>query len=285
MSNKGAALRGMVGAILLGGCTVGPDYRRPEGPPGGGTFNSAAETQTGPSRVTAGNAELARWWTGLNDPVLDSLVARAIAANLDLRIAAARVREARAQRAVAGAGVWPQVDVVGGYSRSRQSENLPQSAFRPAQGSSGSDLFQAGFDAAWELDVFGGVRRGIEAATADVQAAEESRRDTLVSLLAEVARNYVDARSFQRRIAISQRAIQVQQETLEIVSARLAARVNSELEVAQARAQLQIRRSQLPSLETAYRQSVFRLGVLLGQEPGGLQEELSAHLMLALVHT
>lgn len=209
------------------------------------------------------------------DPLLDSLVDRAVASNLDLKIAASRIREARAQRGVVAAAELPSLGSGGSYTRSRSSENSAgqQGGAANSQGSSGSDLFQAGFDASWELDVFGGVRRSVEAADADVDAAEEARRDVLVSLLGELARNYVDARTFQRRIALADRNIALQQETLDVTVSRFEAGLTSELDVAQARAQLQTRRSQVPPLRVGFAQSLHRLGVLLGREPGWLVAE------------
>lgn len=263
--------------LVLAGCTVGPDYTPPV-PPTPGSFRSIAAGQAGPSRVVAANADLVRWWSSLGDPALDSLVERAIGSNLDVKVAASRIREARAQRGVVASAEVPSVNSSGSYSRSRASENAsgPQGGSAATQGSTGSDLFQAGFDASWELDVFGGVRRSVQAADADVGAAEESRRDVLVSLLAELARNYVETRAFQRRISLAEGSIALQQETLVLTLARFNAGLTSELDVAQARAQLETRRSQVPPLRVGLAQSVHRLSVLLAQEPGALLAELAS---------
>jgi len=235
---------------------------------------------------TAARAAVAvQWWTTFQDPLLESLITRAVQANRDLRTAEARVREARALRGVAAADLGPTINVSGSYTRQRFSENaltLPSgtssnstpsggiSSFEPEQ-----DLFQTGFDARWEIDLFGGVRRSIEAANADLAASQEGLRDTLVSVLAEVARNYVEVRGFQRRLAIAEENIKAQQATLEITRARFNAGLTSELDVTQAASQLATTQSQLPSLETSVKQGIHRLGVLTGQPPGALLTELS----------
>jgi len=254
---------------ILDGCTVGPNYQRPqpEAP-----LRWSEIHGTGVTTEPVG-AEIIRWWTLFGDPELDSLIDRAVRSNLDLKIAGARVREARAQRVIAGADAYPSLSASALYSRTGRSENGTSSS--PAGGFAPFDLFQAGFDSAWEMDVFGGVRRSVEAATADIEASEENRRDVLISLLAEVARNYLEVRAEQRRIAIAQDNIGSQKETLELTKARLEAGLSSELEVAQAQAQLSTTESTVPGLESARRQAIHQLGVLLGVEPGALIEELS----------
>jgi NodT family efflux transporter outer membrane factor (OMF) lipoprotein len=145
------------------------------------------------------------------------------------------------------------------------------------------NLFQAGFDATWELDVFGGVRRGVEAADDDIAAAEWNWRDTLVTLLSEVARNYVDCRSLQRRIAIANQNIVSQRETLNLTKTRFKAGLTGELDVVRAEAQLATTESQVPTLETSLKQVIHQLGVLLGQPPEALLAELSAEAPIPLV--
>jgi len=253
---------------------VGPDFKAPETrtPDEFGRLNDQPE---GPSRAVAGTAELSRWWATLNDTELDSLIDRAVASNLDLKIAASRVREARASRGIAVARLGPTVDANGAYSRNRQSENASSGGLFPND-SDGQDLYQAGFDAAWEIDVFGGLRRSIEAADASVQAAEEARRDVLVTLLAEVARNYVELRAFQRRLEIAQRNAQVAGDSVTLSTSLFEAGLTGGLDVEQAEAQLQTRLSLIPPLETSIAQTVHRLGVLLGEEPLALRDELAS---------
>ena len=268
---------GLLLLASLGGCTVGPNYHAPQVP----VPTTWSEGQ--PAGAEGQAAVTAQWWTTFKDALLESLIARAVQANLDLHTAAARVREARAQRGVTAADLWPTLNVSGSYTRQRASEHartLPSGAASSAAGGSSSvpleqNLFQTGFDARWETDLFGGVRRSIEAATADLAASQEGLRDTLVSVLAEVARNYVEVRGFQRRLAIAQDNITAQQDTLELTRARFEAGLTSALDVTQAASQLATTQAQVPSLETSMKQGIHRLGVLTGQAPGALLAELS----------
>jgi outer membrane protein, multidrug efflux system len=272
-----------VSAVLMVGCTVGPDYQKPEvGVPANWNAGTPA-TQPAAEAVT-------QWWTTFNDLMLNELVDDAVHANLDLRIAVARLREARALRRVAGSGLFPMIDAFGSYSRSRQSENVE--GFDTTAGTGGGghggvggqaptfnpgdemDLYQAGFDASWELDVFGGVRRSIEAANADVQAAIEDARDVYVTLLAELARNYVDLRGLQRQLAIARANLTSQEETLELTRARFNAGLVGELDVARARTQVKTTESAIPTLETQVRAAAHRIEVLTGTHPGALSKML-----------
>jgi multidrug efflux system outer membrane protein len=266
----------------LSGCMVGPNYRAPQAP----VPAAWSEAQQGAAK--AGAAPMTQWWTTFKDPLLDSLIARAVQSNWDLRTAAGRVREARAQRGVAGADLWPTIDASGSYTRQRASENaIPLSLGGASNGTSGGpapflqglkldqDLFQTGFDASWEVDLFGGVRRSIKAPDADLEASQDNLGDTLVSLLAEVARNYVEVRGFQRRLAIAQENLHAQRDTLELTRARFNAGLTSELDVEQAASQPATTQSQIPPLETSLKQGIHRLAVLTGQAPGALLEELS----------
>lgn len=263
--------------ISLAGCTVGPSYRAPD------TLMPDNWSELQEDFTTDQPAELTQWWTTFNDFMLDSLIARAVAANLDLQLAEARIREARAARGVVAAEGLPTIDATGSYAHSRRSENaFSFGNFSNGGGSIGnsafdleSELFQVGFDATWELDVFGRVRRSVEAAEADIAAAEENRRDVLVTVLAEVARNYVELRGLQQQLAVARGNIATQQETVELTQARFQAGLTSALDVAQSEAQLATTQSQVPLLETALKQTIHGLSVLLGQEPIALLEELS----------
>ena len=258
-------------AFLAGGCanlpSVGPDYHAPETkapahwgePLAGGETNSTTAT--------------AAWWKNFHDSELDSLVERAACSNLDLRIAQARVREARAQYRIASADFWPTVDAGGSYSRIRAPEHLPVlGKLNPPYG---DDVHIAGFDAAWEIDVFGGTRRATESAKAHVAATQFGEREVLVTLLGEVARNYVEARGYQRRLEIARDNIRAQEQSLAIVQNRFTNGLTSDLDVQQASTVLANTRSVVPALETALDASVHRLGVLLGQTPEALETELA----------
>ncbi len=257
-------------ALSLTACTVGPNYTKPD--------SKAPDAFREPlaGGLKNGPADLSKWWSKLNDPMLDSLVERAIAGNLSLREAEARLREARAQRGIVAADQYPQVDAVGRAGRDRASKNSNNGRLvDDSDFDRSSDLYSAGFDASWEIDVFGRVRRNIEAADADVAAAAEARRDVLISLLAEVARNYVDLRTLQLRLEIAQKNVDIQQASLDLATARAKAGLSSELDARRAESQLASIRSQIPKFEQDIRQTANRLAVLLGQQPGTLTQELT----------
>ncbi|MHC1728619.1 MAG: efflux transporter outer membrane subunit [Syntrophobacteraceae bacterium] len=266
-----SSLAVVLASFVFSGCVVGPNYRKPADE----TPSKWISLSEGAS--TSDPAEMSRWWTVFKDPALDRLIDQATAANKDLRIAAARVLEARSQRVIAAAGLFPSIDGIDSYSRSKASGNASPSSIPAGSGtfSGGQDLYQAGFDASWELDIFGRVRRTVEAATAEVQASEENYRDTLVTLLSEVSVNYLSLRGAQLRLDIAKKNIQTQRETLHLTKERFEAGLSSELDVAQARAQLAGTEAQVPIFETTIRQSIYQLATLLGQTPEPLVEELS----------
>jgi outer membrane protein, multidrug efflux system len=265
-------------ALVIASCKVGPEYAEPKttAPENWGAVSTADVSSQGEGIIvpTTDPMTLTEWWTTLNDPMLDSLIERAVQMNLDLRLAQARVREARAIRGIVSAELFPHVDVNGSYSRSRASEN----SFGSFAGPPGSeaDLYQAGFDASWEIDVFGGVQRSIEAADADIAASVEDRRDVLVSLLAEVAQTYVELRGAQRQIAIAQNNLVAQRDTLKLTRSRLEAGLTSDLDVARAEAQVQLTESRIPTLQSTGRQSIHQLSVLLAKPPTELVHELES---------
>lgn len=261
------AIGPLVLLAALAGCAVGPDYEPPRTEMKA-SWSSMEEGQESVAR--AAEADLSEWWLALRDPILASLVERALDANLDLRQAASRVREARALRGVAQGALLPEAEATGGYSRQRWSEN----GVLPSNGNAFS-LYQTGFDASWEIDVFGGNRRRLEAAEADVQASVESLRDVRVSILAELARLYVELRGLQARLAISRQNLDAQTRTAQLTRARLDAGQTTELDVARADAQVATTASTIPSLEASARQSIHALAVLLGQDPESLSPELS----------
>jgi multidrug efflux system outer membrane protein len=269
--------------LLLSGCTVGPDYH-PQQPTTPDHFGAT-------TRPATEHVDFAKWWTTFNDPQLNSLIDRAVVGNLDLKIAAARIREARAQRGIVAADGLPSVNSNASYRRTRTSENafdIPGRTGSSAGGSnnaaqqfgvfnapgSTTDLYQAGFDASWEIDVFGGIRREIEAADADIGSQIEAQRDTLVTLLAEVARNYLELRGYQQQIEIAKRNVKIQQDAAEVAQSKARLAGGSELDVARAQALVASTQSQVPTLEVLRDQAAHRLGVLLGQEPRALVAEL-----------
>lgn len=217
--------------------------------------------------LTTEAADLAQWWRVLGDPLLDDLIGRAIAGNTDTRSAVARIRQARARRAEAGAEPAPTVDASASYARRRN-------------GGGGtvleSDNFSTGFDARWEIDLFGGARRDIEQRQAELEASRADLGDVLVSMLAEVARTYVEVRSLQARIAIAQSNVGTQSDTLELVEMRRVAGLGDELEAAQARYNLADTRARIAPLQTSLASARNRLAVLIGVPAGSLDAELAA---------
>jgi multidrug efflux system outer membrane protein len=255
----------MVAALAAAGCTVGPAYRRP----------AVAPPQQWPGEpargVSAGAPVMDEWWKSFHDAQLESLVARAVQANLDMKIAAARVQEARASRRVARSGLAPQVNAGASVSRERQAIfGLPFGSLAYE-----SNLYQGELDMSWEADVFGRIRSQVRGASADLAAQENDRRDVLLTLLGDVAANYAQLRGYQLRLTIAARNIAIEQDTLDLTRALTAAGQATDRDVAQAESQLEATRATVPQLETLREQAVHRLGVLLGSEPASLAAELS----------
>jgi NodT family efflux transporter outer membrane factor (OMF) lipoprotein len=253
--------------VLLQGCaTVGPDYVPPTA---SAPTQWSTEMPGGLAGKPADVKTLGQWWTTLNDPTLMSLVDRALQGSLDLRQASARVREARARRGISAAERFPTLNASGAIAKTKSGEITGTGQE--------NELYTAGFDASWEIDVFGGVRRSVEAAEAGLQASVEDLRDVLVTLLAEVALNYVEVRSLQTRLSVAEANRGAQAKTLQLVQLNVAAGEVSQLDLEQARSNLETTQSQIPTLETQLAQAKNRLAVLLGQTPGALNAELSKH--------
>ena len=261
-------------ALLFGtaGCMVGPDYRRPDvvTPPSWGELKPTAPAAGRSDAIVDGTPTA--WWTTFDDQLLTSLIRRTVEQNLTLQQAESRVREARASRRIAAADLWPQIGASGSYTRERTSRNGPSAGAARKT----FNLFQAGFDANWEVDVFGGIRRSVEAADASVQAAEDDRNAVLVSLLGEVGLEYVTYRSLQQRIALANRNVAAQQGTLDLTRRLFNAGLAPELDVQRAAAQVATTAATIPLLEQQAAQAMHVLGVLIGQPPMALQQELAA---------
>ncbi len=258
--------------VLLGGCSVGPDYRPPS--------NIALNIPGGfvaPSPAATSEADLAAWWTQFGDATLSGLVERALARNLDVDAAVARLRQARAGvRAAVGAQL-PSIGVSGSASRSvgRERDRIVD----PASGAiftSGGDasVFDAGLDAAWEADLFGGLRRSTEAARADAAGSEASLHNVQLSVAAEVGLNYVDARLAQARLKIARDNLASQDETLQIVGWRVQAGLVGALDLEQARQLRAQTAATIPTLENNYAVALNRLAVLTGEAPGAVDGAL-----------
>lgn len=270
--------------MVAAGCTVGPNFHPPKTSVPTKWSGMTANTAAQPSITTPNRAHLAAWWQNFRDPVLSRLVERAIVSNLNLQVAEARILEARANRRVVAGGWWPRVDLSGEYRRTGSGGSSGSAASSVQSGGTavvetgggGRNLFQTGLDAAWELDFFGGVRRSVEAATANIQAAVEDRRDVLVTLAAEVGLDYVNLRRYQQQIVIAENNLKVQQHTAEITRKRYAAGFVSSLDVANANAQVAATEAQIPVLQSAARGTIYSLSVLLALPPAALEKELAA---------
>lgn len=245
--------------MLANSCmVVGPDYKTPQTK--GDLDNWSNADQPGFDAVSP---EVSVWWKKLNDPILSDLIGRALSANLDLEQARSRVREARARRGMESAARFPFIDASGAAERTKDG-TAPS-----------SELYNAGFDAVWELDVFGGVTRRIEAATADLEALAEARRSVRVSLAAELALNYVEYRSLQKRLELARANLEIQRKTLDLVRTRYQGGVAKRLEVEQATTNLEVSRARIPPLGTARERAAHRLAVLMGERPGQITSRLA----------
>ena len=272
-----AAVGFLVFAVLMaGGCAVGPNYVPPSAPEAPEEWMGIGE-----AGLITGEPDYRDWWTVFNDPVLDSLVANAYAQNLTLRVAGIRVLEARSQRLIAIGSFFPQTQqATAGYSRNLASKNL-----HPAAGMSSIDLgsvsrtynlWTTGFDALWELDIWGRFRRAIESATDELEASIENYDDVLVTLVAEVAATYVQVRAFEQRLEVTRENVELQKRTLGLTEKRFKYGAVSELDVEQAKYNLTNTQAMVPPLETGLQQSQNALCTLLGIPPRDMRDILGA---------
>ena len=253
--------------LSLAACAVGPDYQAPR--TALAPFHSVA-TGTGQT------PPLDRWWSGFNDPVLDGLIDRALTENLDMAASLARVRQARAASGLADAQLLPSVDLSAQDARQRESLNSPTGAI--ASHLPGFNRYQSdetlGVGASWEIDLAGGLRRGAEAAGAELQAAEAAQLGVRISVAAEVADSYLRLRGDQARIAVTRDQIETDRHLLDLVRLRFSHEIAAEREVAQAEALLAQARGALQPLEIDREAQLNRLDVLLGLQPGTMATDL-----------
>jgi outer membrane protein, multidrug efflux system len=243
--------------LALAACAVGPEYRTPE-------VEVPAQWDSTTAETPATAPQLSEWWRRLDDPVLNRLIAEAVDGSLDVATAKAQIREARASYRQAGGALYPSLDGSGLAERGGSGDS-----------SDASSQFQAGFDASWELDLFGANRRAVEAAKYGLDAAEEDLRATLLTLVGDIASNYVEARGFQARIAYARQSAASQRETEVLTRIQFEAGAASGVDVANAAGQASSTEADIPSLEASYAEAVHRLSVLTGRPPATLKERLS----------
>ncbi|HWD66513.1 MAG TPA: efflux transporter outer membrane subunit [Caulobacteraceae bacterium] len=265
---------------LLCACTVGPDYHRPQ------IASPSNWSETAGLTTSSDEAQLARWWGQFSDPVLDGLIARALKTNLDLETAASRVRQARFQESEAKAAQWPSIKAMGDAA-TLNSNRTSGGASSGASGSGGApagagfalpshlNLYSAGFDASWEIDIFGGVRRSIEEAKANSEAAVWARRDAEVTLTAEIASDYFALRQIQARLALGRGELARQNEIGALVGARHRAGFVTNFDVNQQTGVITSAAAQLHQLEGEERVQIHALAILVAEPPESLEPELT----------
>ncbi|MGZ8954532.1 MAG: efflux transporter outer membrane subunit [Methylovulum sp.] len=258
----------LLGAILLNACAVGPDYQTPV------TATPQAFVNVTHAEFSGQSVEIA-WWKLFNDKTLSELVNQTLRHNNDLQVAAANLREARALYLEAGLNLLPTVTSHGNYTEQKRSvAALNNRSFVPRE----LKLYNTGFDASWEIDFFGRVRRNVEASNDEVEVQEANLRDLSVSLTAEVARNYFELRGRQHQLDVAKKNTENQAQTLEITQLRLDSGRGTELDTSRAAAQLDSTQAFIPPLESSIYRAIYRLSVLTGQVPDTLTKKLSAPL-------
>lgn len=294
LSIRASALA-ILASLAMAGCAVGPDFERPGTTTPLDIFERTQPAEA-PSKTVEANFH-SEWWTLFNDPLLNSLEAQLADANLDVAAASARLRQSRATQRVAGAAEYPTLEGAASYNRERGSPNgilsllgvsptgaQPQSAsgaaplgVAPLPGSKGSpafDVYQFGFDASWEVDIWGRVRRGVEAATALTAASFEDRNAVLLSARAELARDYIELRDTQSLLEIARQNLDIARDSTKLTQVRVREGVTTDLDVANASAQVASIESLIPTLEARREAMINAIGLLLAQEPGALRQSL-----------
>lgn len=267
-------------SIGLSACMVGPDYQRPE--------LATPKQWSAPTASSAQVKALEKWWKSFNDPILNQLVVDAINANLDLKQTLERIKDARAQRTATFAAGLPSLSSRNNINRRMNSSASTSSTSQAGGFGFGSqiiNLLQFGIDAQWELDFFGGAQRAVEAADATVDSEIENRRDVLVTLLGDVARNYIELRANQQLIEITKANLISQQDTLDLLKVRQQAGLADMSEVTQAEGELAVIQAQFPNYETAVKQAIHALSLLLAKQPDALMTRLEPVANIPVVKT
>jgi NodT family efflux transporter outer membrane factor (OMF) lipoprotein len=279
------ALMAAATCSVVSGCTVGPNYSRPETPTPQKYEDARSTSRT---QVTTDQADLSAWWTKFNDPLLDGLIRRALAGSPDVQTAMSRVREARQMEVETAAAEYPTISGSGNAVTFNSNRGSAYSAQSSSAGSSTTaaasalpipghlNLYSVGFDASWELDLFGGTRRAIQQARANTEAYEWALRDAEVSLTAEVANDYLALRAAQARTAVGQAELDRQKSLFTLIEARRQAGFLTNLDVNQQSTAVATAAAQLPQLAAEARTQIHALGLLLGEPPEALTQELTA---------
>lgn len=257
-------------SAMLSACAVGPDYKSPQLPT---PDQWHSQPQAGVKPDSAESPTLASWWTVLKDPTLNRLVDRALAENKTVKQAMARVVESRVRRSISTAAFWPSIGASAGASRSDTDRDTDSSGSGFSLGS--TETYDAGLDAGWEIDLFGGNRRALEASTAQLGASEADLRDVLITLLGDVTLSYVNVRTTQSRLTYAERNLESQREVVDITGWRADSGLATVLDVEQAKSSYAQTQATLPSLESALAAAKNRLAVLTGQQPGALEAILN----------
>lgn len=240
--------------LCLAGCTVGPDYTAPS-QSFLDTWFSASTKATSPEPISTA------WWDVFEDPLLEKYIAAAAENNKDLKVALANVRVARATRREDGGAFWPEIGGDAGAEREKSSSAI-------------ANTYDAGFDASWEIDIFGGNRRAYEASEARVGVSVATYQDVMLSTLSDVARIYYEARGLQKRIAITEQNTQLLKETFDVIQDRMQAGETSNFDLFRAEGEYELTRARLPNLNAELKSSIYSLSVLLGQPPEALLSEM-----------
>ncbi|MGH6812875.1 MAG: efflux transporter outer membrane subunit [Methylocella sp.] len=287
-AEKNGTLAAMLAPLALAGCvSVGPDFEAPDPLLPSISFFGKPEPSAVANHAPAASAKGdvspvdPTWWAAFRDPILTSLAARVATANLDVNSATLKLAESRSQLGVVASAALPAINGDASYQRQLFSENGLVSLGKALAPPGTSfvvppiSIYQPGFDASWELDLWGHVRRQIEAAGAQVEAAENQRRDMLVSTLAELARDYIQLRGVQAQIAISNENLKTTNDILQLTKTRAARGLTTQLDVENAAAQAASIRAQLPDLENQESMEINALSLLLDEPPGSLRSELA----------
>ncbi|MBS0652583.1 MAG: efflux transporter outer membrane subunit [Verrucomicrobia bacterium] len=261
--------------FMFSGCMVGPKYQKPD-------ISMPAEFEENARNIDA-DEDLSQWWEQFNDPVLDELIAEALIANYDLRIALEKIEQTRAQYRIERSHLWPEIDLNATATRTRISQNLfpvPSTGNAAASQATGGssflpgflNIFQVGFDAIWELDFFGKFRHAKKAAHYIFEATKEDCQSVLISMLSEVAVNYMGIRALQAKIELAKEKVQTDEEELAIADSLFEIGIDNEMQITTLISKLETDRAALPVLETSLKQTVYALAYLLGRQPEGLME-------------